>query len=252
MKVLLLMIPFCMNSIFISHMVQMKGLKNWNLKPQDYLYIPHGSDERQRQRADSRVLKRPLYPTWFRWKFMQAISRQGLSMLYIPHGSDESICIWWSKRLNFILYIPHGSDESIADSVAWASILFALYPTWFRWKKTEKDGKALWEKIFISHMVQMKVGMAVIFFWSFFSLYIPHGSDESIIMISLVVSDFCFISHMVQMKADKEYYYRVLRLLYIPHGSDESRSINISYQLLISFISHMVQMKGHYRLQCLQ
>jgi len=56
-------------------------------------------------------------------------------------------------------------------------------------------------------------------------LYIPHGSDESIVTLTYP-SDFTldFISHMVQMK---ERY------------ADEIR-VDVS-----DFISHMVQMKGN-------
>ena len=58
---------------FISHMVQMKGIKKFQcfiFTP--HLYIPHGSDERQGVYSVEKLL----------------------TLLYIPHGSDES---WGNK-----------------------------------------------------------------------------------------------------------------------------------------------------------
>ena len=54
------------------------------------------------------------------------------------------------------------------------------------------------------------------------NLYIPHGSDESIILCYLL---------------------RRLYLLYIPHGSDERDNLAKSVKDALNFISHMVQMK---------
>jgi len=55
--------------IFISHMVQMKGVFDWFCQIVQVLYIPHGSDE---SRGSG---------------FLPASARK---RLYIPHGSDES------------------------------------------------------------------------------------------------------------------------------------------------------------------
>ena len=76
-------------------------------------------------------------------------------------------------------------------------------------------------------------------------LYIPHGSDESIIkMFKWSEYDF-FISHMVQMKGqEREAVRQAFDYLYIPHGSDESCCLTLCPFLSFSFISHMVQMKA--------
>ena len=76
----------------------------------------------------------------------------------------------------------------------------ALYPTWFRWK---------------AYLCFKKTSSP----W----LYIPHGSDESIIFQELSGFSVVFISHMVQMKAMQAYTYAMM---------------------LPFFISHMVQMKA--------
>jgi len=74
---------------------------------------------------------------------------------------------------------------------------------------------------FISHMVQMKE-VKVKTQISFFVLYIPHGSDESVYYVKYLFEEESFISHMVQMKA-RDYSLGCAKSLY--------------------FISHMVQMK---------
>ena len=99
------------------------------------------------------------------------------------------------------------------------------------------------------------------------SLYIPHGSDESIPeanIIQLTDDDFIshmvqmkvlcvmlmkcqtmiFISHMVQMKVTSlEERRHEACFLYIPHGSDERFFFLLYTFIYIYFISHMVQMK---------
>jgi len=52
-------------SDFISHMVQMKGVKWISNNRWSWLYIPHGSDE---SRCPMVLVgeENPLYPTWFR------------------------------------------------------------------------------------------------------------------------------------------------------------------------------------------
>jgi len=55
--------------------------------------------------------------------------------------------------------------------------MWTLYPTWFRWKVPVRQGVD-YQIDFISHMVQMKV-FNDLSYCCFFSLYIPHGSDES-------------------------------------------------------------------------
>ena len=208
---------------FISHMVQMKVFlstliseKSLTLYPtwfrwkfscprsfpkNPWLYIPHGSDERNLFAVTS--FKNPL-------------------QLYIPHGSDES-----RLTLNLIIYafsdfISHMVQMKDESSVHAPNIrAFTLYPTWFRWKRAGGWKAEAWETDFISHMVQMKVKKQVKnktftftlyptwFRWKFWwyyiffcqsILYIPHGSDESIAAL-------CFCPSM--------------KKLYIPHGSDE-------------------------------
>jgi len=52
---------------FISHMVQMKGMNSAIcFFTAFFLYIPHGSDEREGYRGQSRIYDTTLYPTWFR------------------------------------------------------------------------------------------------------------------------------------------------------------------------------------------
>ena len=77
--------------------------------------------------------KRPLYPTWFRWKEVEKALSAVLTKLYIPHGSDERLRVLMKNFLSL-----------------------SLYPTWFRWKM---NGFIFnWNmQSFISHMVQMKV-----------------------------------------------------------------------------------------------
>ena len=80
---------------------------------------------------------------------------------------------------------------------------------------------AIGSLVFISHMVQMKASMR------YASevpddLYIPHGSDESWLFNSSILSKIC---------------------LYIPHGSDERHAVLPVPHCLDIFISHMVQMK---------
>ena len=55
------------------------------------------------------------------------------------------------------------------------------------------------------------------------SLYIPHGSDESVIDSEKYNNVAVFISHMVQMKVPPGFgEEEEVNRLYIPHGSDES------------------------------
>jgi len=58
-------------------------------------------------------------------------------------------------------------------------------------------------------------------FW-WILLYIPHGSDESETLVTVVF---------------------YIKSLYIPHGSDESVSGSATPDEIFIFISHMVQMK---------
>ena len=208
---------------FISHMVQMKVLKETPLKSKiPYLYIPHGSDESG------------IKHTWGNLKSsfishmvqMKATLDNSVSVpekfLYIPHGSDErqwkfrffltrksfishmvqmkgSLPIRSTKRLSH--FISHMVQMKGTFNFWLLSFKFlTLYPTWFRWK----------ESSFIYFLLpELK-------------LYIPHGSDERSNNDSMLFASSSFISHMVQMKGHKG----------IVFGAD-----------CHSFISHMVQMK---------
>ena len=144
-------------SLFISHMVQMKDEtwrdghqeRNSPLYPTWFrwkacdsffkrfafsLYIPHGSDERN--------------------KILTNLYNE--LELYIPHGSDESTYLLCLVRYFQTLYIPHGSDERGGRSRHSLLSFFSLYPTWFRWKFISFLILSGWLG-FISHMVQMKV-----------------------------------------------------------------------------------------------
>ena len=144
-------------------------------------------------------------------------------LLYIPHGSDERSSYIHKSNLSKELYIPHGSDERaqllriykqylifishmvqmkvntlITIICSWHLTLYptwfrwkqnintsvlknapTLYPTWFRWKKGGQYGKS-----------------------SRKSLYIPHGSDERLLILLFLIFAPIFISHMVQMKEE--------------------------------------------------
>ncbi|ACI20994.1 hypothetical protein THEYE_A2028 [Thermodesulfovibrio yellowstonii DSM 11347] len=89
-------------------------------------------------------------------------------------------------------------------------------------KPVGSGDRLCWKFDFISHMVQMKHHICKKIRIVFSSLYIPHGSDET--MQKDVTENMLknFISHMVQMK---------------PTGQ------NVTVDEVEIFISHMVQMK---------
>jgi len=119
--------------------------------------------------------------------------------------------------------------------------------------------------VFISHMVQMKVGIERIFanLKSSFISHMVQMKGKSRGLVPLL--NISFISHMVQMKACKSllqtfksyslyptwFRWKGLDLvfitqnpkLYIPHGSDERFIDCLSLIVSRHFISHMVQMK---------
>ena len=118
---------------FISHMVQMKGVKQLFFTPIVVLYIPHGSDESFFLYHRGTLRKSALYPTWFRWKknrgFFSSINKK----LYIPHGSDESwvtVPTSWLGQpfISHMVQMKESAFEEIQNPMA------TLYPTWFRWK----------------------------------------------------------------------------------------------------------------------
>ena len=142
-----------------------------------------------------------LYPTWFRWKFpwlycnrrsrwcfiSHMVQMKGRSPVFswTPHRSLYPTWFRWKEELNFedpadfVLYIPHGSDESEKPHPV-RRFEKPLYPTWFRWKITSVvDMRPLvgtlyptwfrWKNKILTNL------------YNELELYIPHGSDESII-----------------------------------------------------------------------
>jgi len=102
---------------------------------------------------------------------------------------------------------------------------------------------------FISHMVQMKV--RYIFNVNTVNiLYIPHGSDESHILMSLDETTVVFISHMVQMKVIIALLTISIVLFFISHMVQmKVDNLAKSIKDALNFISHMVQMKDQQSLQ---
>ena len=80
------------SSDFISHMVQMKDIKN----------------------RKSVWTQKPLYPTWFRWKWVIGWSYRSWTSVFISHmvQMKDSKCVQMRSGTEH-LYIPHGSDESL-------------------------------------------------------------------------------------------------------------------------------------------
>ena len=98
----------------------------------------------------------PLYPTWFRWKSIEAMGFCVMRMLYIPHGSDESRkTLWlhghWLCFISHMVQMKEDNLDYLYGNIAatfishmvqmketWTyqqdSRLNSLYPTWFRWK----------------------------------------------------------------------------------------------------------------------
>jgi len=76
-------------------------------------------------------------------------------------------------------------------------------------------------------------------------LYIPHGSDESVSRLSLLLSLVTLYPTWFRWKFYLVLYFFCLQsVLYIPHGSDE-RAFFLGWKKgVLRFISHMVQMKG--------
>ena len=211
---------------------------------QPILYIPHGSDESWL--FSSSILSKicffishmvqmkvfhlpkfrlpflPLYPTWFRWKRPWNHKPCRKDTLYIPHGSDERTMKLYELDNHKLLYIPHGSDERSKKFWVSKRRLNTLYPTWFRWKlsldvKSSERFETLYPTWFRWKMYKKTKNA-----FGAEHLYIPHGSDERCLLVSLLgwvchplyptwfrwkrASGNChcqwcsFISHMVQMK----------------------------------------------------
>jgi len=77
------------------------------------LYIPHGSDEREKFHIKRPDIDNSLYPTWFRWK--TSCNRDKC------HGYKTLYPTWFRWKQDLI------SCPLL--------LLLPLYPTWFRWKR---------------------------------------------------------------------------------------------------------------------
>jgi len=98
-----------------------------------YLYIPHGSDESERNPNLA----------------------YSLNILYIPHGSDESFIDLFLYSFFDFLYIPHGSDESDFVNLALSSSsVFISHMVQMKAARFYRCNQT--PARFISHMVQMK------------------------------------------------------------------------------------------------
>jgi len=142
-----------------------------------YVFISHMVQMKGCDTRDFMSSVQPLYPTWFRWKPNRFNITLCFTKLYIPHGSDESFHRFFPScnRDTFISHMVQMKGILLSMTATQAS---ALYPTWFRWKA-----------------VQCCLCIAGC------SLYIPHGSDESLTGSISRFASQNFISHMVQMKA---------------------------------------------------
>ena len=143
------------------------------------IYIPHGSDETpvnapghpealtfishmvQMKLVGLPVfLPKPqnLYPTWFRWNLMSLKCLIYEMLIYIPHGSDETRVATVSGQ-NYLQFISHMVQMKPNTLIKWVCEL----------------------NLFISHMVQMKHICLDIFLTMLKDIYIPHGSDETLV-----------------------------------------------------------------------
>jgi len=217
-------------SAFISHMVQMKDGRDLD---RDYsnlcrVYIPHGSDESSRLQSsghnilvyiphgsDERHIVKiliyqmwnSLYPTWFRWKEASSLLNAAMALQFISHMVQMKACFCYGLPSPPLVYIPHGSDERNTNKNKHVILLILFISHMVQMKVSLLQKKRHGELKFISHMVQMK-GKRLWCCWHFTCLvYIPHGSDESIVFVVVLT---------------------LLALVYIPHGSDESRMV-LSY-----------------------
>jgi len=92
-------------------------------------------------------------------------------------------------------------------------------------------------------MVQMKV-YGKDFGLSWHKIYIPHGSDESLIKNEEIrYRQVIYIPHGSDESIWTAGIKYTFNNIYIPHGSDERYTIRIYHDGELKFISHMVQMK---------
>ncbi len=165
--------------IFISHMVQMKE-NNWI---NAYFCA-----------IDT------LYPTWFRWKWVADSDYHYISQVFISHMVQmkaASSLPYYHLSSDFISHMVQMKGDT-KGAERWSQI--TLYPTWFRWKSCCPAGAEYFTPSLYPTWFRWKLSrrwMTVDHIWS---LYIPHGSDESFNILSCLSVIFLFISHMVQMK----------------------------------------------------
>ena len=120
--------------VFISHMVQMKGL---------YVQCP----SQKRKNFISHMVQMKV--NWF-------VRAAFYDILYIPHGSDERD-IETAPFANLISFISHMVQMKAVKLERLKVLTKTLYPTWFRWKLITLTYPSDFPHDFISHMVQMKV-----------------------------------------------------------------------------------------------
>jgi len=117
-----------------------------------------------------------LYPTWFRWNCNFFFFNFYFFKLYIPHGSDETLMVL-NRDGSLLFFISHMVQMKHMLLISAETGLYPLYPTWFRWNLLQRGDT-----------------------WKIWTLYIPHGSDETGTAYYFYGDKVFFISHMVQMK----------------------------------------------------
>ena len=184
------------------------------------LYIPHGSDESRKGYSIIKRTSRLYIPhgsdesfcqsVWFGqfWFFISHMvqmkeapqKRPTLAKsTFISHMVQMKVVSGYINKNELSNFISHMVQMKVKHLICSLTMLFPLYPTWFRWKTL------------------LCPSLNAVSY-----LYIPHGSDESIDPSLNTDSAYIFISHMVQMKVNSTICFLAVFFLYIPHGSDES------------------------------
>ena len=145
-------------SSFISHMVQMKV----------------------RQLIFINVIRHTLYPTWFRWKLKNEAEGQCLRFFALyPTWFRWKSLTTSSVRPFLSFFISHMVQMKVLFKKKIMTLILTLYPTWFRWKSGSGRGKDLQcSTLYPTWFRWKRLDKTTIQTES--SLYIPHGSDESI------------------------------------------------------------------------
>ena len=120
-----------------------------------FLYIPHGSDERQHKKDNRKALFMSLYPTWFRWK--------AYFLCYFFYHWLTLYPTWFRWKVG-------GENNEVRK---WNT----LYPTWFRWKRLRHIVRNSEDLLYIPHGSDESY-ISITTDDKSTRLYIPHGSDE--------------------------------------------------------------------------